>query len=262
MFTWECPACGKELDVSETECPDCKERESKKAQAGQADTRAEAGRKARPRAAVAEAPPKRPPARPAPPDAKTAAAEAEPAYREEEGYEEEEAPARPRKARRRRAAPPRPGLLTPKQWAIFAGILVVAVAGAVLLARPDLLSSGDQLQLENVPEVMGVGVADDPELQHIEVSGVRPFYDEELNPKVSVVVTNHSDSPAGPFSLRIHLRPREAPLNTPPLASFDLRVQERLEAREARDLQMELTPMGTLASLPPWNELRVDVEPL
>jgi hypothetical protein len=44
------------------------------------------------------------------------------------------------------------------------------------------------------------------------------------------------------------------------LASFEIRLDKELGPREARDVQVDLNAMGTLASLPPWHRMRVDLQ--
>jgi hypothetical protein len=44
------------------------------------------------------------------------------------------------------------------------------------------------------------------------------------------------------------------------LASFDIQLQEELGPLESRDVETDLLALGTLQSLPPWEQLRVEVK--
>lgn len=219
MFTWECPKCGRELDIAESECPHC-------SQKGKAASTA-------------------------------VATEPKPAAK---------APARglPQPAARRTPEPweqPRPSAswgVQGKHIAIFGLLALVAVAAAVFLANPDLFRS--QPQLEDVPLGEGSGESGSAYLGSIEVAGIRTWYDPDYKAKVTAAVINHSDSAQGSVNLRVALRTREASLTDTPLASFEIQLDEALGPREARDIEADLTAMGTLASMPPWYEMRVDLE--
>jgi hypothetical protein len=163
-----------------------------------------------------------------------------------------------------RAAAPRPAPpsgswgLQGKHIAIFALLAVVAIAAAVFFARPDLFRSATPFQ--EVPLGKGAGEAGSAYIGDIEVAGVRTWYDEEYKPKVNAVVINHSESPQAAVNLLVEMRTREGSTADTPLASFEIRLDEALGPREARDVQFDLQAMGTLASLPPWHEMRVDLQ--
>ena len=222
MFTWECPTCGRELDIAESECPHC----TKKAKAAAIAVAAE----------NVAAPAKRPP---------------------EDHAEAPHLPPAQRAAARRRQPPPAWGMQG-KQVAIFAVLAVVAVVAAVYFARPDLFRRAPLLQ--DVPLAEGAGDSGSAYLGEIEVAGVRTWYDADYKPKVNAVVINHSESPQASVVLQVELRTREASAGDTPLATFEIRLDSELGPREARDVQADLNAMGTLASLPPWHRMRVDLQ--
>ncbi len=138
-------------------------------------------------------------------------------------------------------------------------VLVVAIGLAVYLARPHLFSSG--LRLENVPDTapdeLSAGTAAQGDLQ---VTGIRPFYDGEYKPRVKAIVVNHGETLIESVNLEVQLRAPQASPLTAPLASFRIEVQN-LASNESREIDTELTALGTLASLPPWQQVRIDLRP-
>lgn len=100
MFTWECPTCGRDLDVSLKTCPDCAAAGSNAPQGDVPQPNAEA---------AANVPPVDSPS-PSSPAKKLAA-----------------------------ASPPSAFSLTPKHLLLFVFLLGGAVAAAIFLARPELL---------------------------------------------------------------------------------------------------------------------------
>lgn len=215
MFTWECPTCGNELDLAETECPNCSGKE----------TAAGSKTSQRPSSAAAEH---------LPPVSKAAT--------------------------KPPASSPSWGM-QPKHLWIFAAVLVIVVAVAVYLARPGFFGGRAGLQLESVPTASEETGAEEPAaLRDLEVAGIRTWYDGDYKPKVRAVVVNHGDNTKENLNLQVHLRPIQADRRASPLASFDIRLDGKLGPRESRDIETDLIAMGTLQSLPRWNELRIDVE--
>jgi hypothetical protein len=145
-----------------------------------------------------------------------------------------------------------------KHIAIFAVLAVVAIAAAIFLAQPNLFRSTSPF--EDPPLADGAGDSGSAYLGDVEVAGVRTWYDEDYNPKVNAVVINHGDSAQAGVNLLVELRTRQASTGDLPLASFEIQLDEPLGPREARDVQFDLKAMGTLASLPPWHEMRVDLQ--
>jgi hypothetical protein len=222
MFTWECPTCGREIDIAESECPHCAKKQKAASAAVATETPAAAGK----------SPPEQPAAAPHLPPAQRASTP-------------------------RRPPPPAWGLQG-KQIAVFAVLAVVAIAAAVFFARPDLFRRAPQL--EDVPLAEGSGDSGGAYLGDIEVAGVRTWYDADYKPKVSVVVINHSESPQANVGFKVELRTREASATDTPLASFEIRLDNALGPREVRDVQADLNAMGTLVSLPSWRQMRVDLQ--
>jgi hypothetical protein len=145
-----------------------------------------------------------------------------------------------------------------KYVAVFLVFAALAIGAAVYFARPDLFRT--PLQLEEVPLGEGAGDSGSAYLGDIEVAGVRTWYDADYNPKVRAVVINHSDDPQSNVSFHVELRTREAAAGDTPLASFDIRLDQELGPREIRDVEADLTALGTLVSLPPWRQMRVDLQ--
>ena len=240
MFTWECPKCGRDIDIAETDCPHCTgravaapptvEQTPAAAQEPQAPVEAAAPRptvtERRPAPAVPEVynpNPKLPP----PP----------------------QAPAAP-------TAPTGAFTVGPKQLAVFMGVLVVSVLGAVYLAQPDLFDFGGSASMSSAPEAEaappGAAIVGD-----LEVAGVRFWYDDDIKPRVRALVINHSEDTQRNIELMVELRAAEASVNSPALASFDLRPTTFLAGLASAEVETELRAAGTLQSLPPWTELRV-----
>ena len=137
--------------------------------------------------------------------------------------------------------------------------MVAAVAAALFFSRPSLFSGDGGLVLEDVPEE-AAGAAGSASFGDLQVAGVRTWYTPDHKPKVRAVIINHAEVPRSGIDLQVHLRPVEAPVSTPPLASFSIRISEELGPQQSRDVETDLMAMGTLASFPKWNELRLDLE--
>lgn len=261
MFTWECPSCGKELDVDAQQCPKCG------AQFGEAEESASII--ADPKPSVATAPP---PAAPPPPpapvrtQAPTATASptftpatlpppvAAPAFQERPAHaavQEQYTPAP--------AIPPATNGIQGKHLAIVLVVLLVAVTAAVYLARPDLFQGRQDIALEDVPLSDTVGFAS-AAFGDLQVAGVRPFYTDDLKTKVRFVVINHGETPQAGASIQAHLSHKEAPLDSPPLASFVIAFNETLAPGESREIETDLMALSTLAAFPPWKDLRIDLD--
>ncbi len=227
MFTWECPTCGREVDIADSECPNCSKKAKAPATAVATDNAPAAGspRPQPQRAAPVSLPPSQRAAAP----------------------------------RRRPAAQASWGLQG-KHIAIFAVLAIAAIAVAVYFARPDLFHRATQLA--PAPLAEGAGDSGSAYLGDIEIAGVRTWYDADYKPKVSAVIINHSEDPQANVSFKVELRTREASAGDTPLASFEIRLDKPLQPREARDVQVDLSALGTLASLPPWQSMRVDLQRL
>ena len=274
MFTWECPGCGKELDVDARHCPQCgkqfdeaEEADSIIPAAGSA-TRLEPPLAPKPTPPpVASKPPSPepdpleatqpitapawtvPPAPPSPEPRSVSAVREQPSI----------APIPELKPPPQPAGSPSAYVIQGKHLALAGVVLLVAMGGAVFLARPDLFQVKSPLNLEEVPLTDSVGFST-AAFGDLQVAGVRALYTDDLKPKVRFVVINHSDTPQANLRIQAHLSPKNAPLNAPPLASFAIALEEELAPRESRDLEADLLALGTLAAFPPWKELRIELE--
>lgn len=162
-----------------------------------------------------------------------------------------------RRAPRKSAAWPVPPLFL----AILAAVFVAAIGGIVYYTSPGLFGGGQKLTLENVgegSEDWGVGSAS---VGDLEVAGVRTWWDQESEKlKVRAVVVNHGDIPMNQVDLKVHLRSRNSPASASPLASFDLRLDEELGPLQSRDIEADLASLAHPSALPPWNEIRIELE--
>lgn len=233
MFTWVCPDCGYDVDVAAEQCPRCSGQLEGKDEQSQAT-------------AVRPTPPPAP-ARP------VSSPEPEPRQRLPTG------PARapqPIEATR-----PSGGLqFRARHLVYFIMALAVALSAAFWLATgsvPGLSSLRLELpgEMELSPvETFAMGVQGP-----IEVSGIRPYYTDEFQARVRAFVANHAKSQQ-PVAVRVHLRVREAGQQVPPLASFAVVLSAPLPPNGGQEVDVELEAMGSLQSLPPWEEMRVDLE--
>ena len=153
--------------------------------------------------------------------------------------------------------PPRSSMeVRPVHLLIFVGVMILAIGGAVWVSQPDLLSfESVEEPDEGMVETFGRGV-EGP----FEVAGIRTYYTDDYQTKVKAFVVNHSDQ-AGSVALRVHLRVQRATESAPPLASFDVILPEPLDGNGSLEIDTGLDAMGSLQSLPPWREIRVDIEP-
>lgn len=139
---------------------------------------------------------------------------------------------------------------------LFVGVLVLAIGGAVWVSQPDLLNLESVEDAdEGMVETFGRGVQGP-----FEVAGIRTYYTDDYQTKVKAFVVNHSED-ATSAALRVHLRIQQATESAPPLASFDIILREPLAGNGSLEIDTELDAMGSLQSLPPWREIRVDIEP-
>lgn len=264
MFTWECPSCGKELDVDAQQCPKCGAQFGEPEEAGSII--------ADPKPSATPAPPPAPPA-PAPAPVQTTARVAAsppptaapptpaapppaPASRPAVETQPSSPPIQERSAPARQTAADG---IQPKHLALVLVVLLVAIAGAVYLARPDLFSGRQEVALEDVPLSDNVGFAS-AAFGDLQVAGVRPFYSDDTKAKVRFVVINHGQTSQTGVNIQAHLSPKDAPLDSPPLAGFTIELTDELAAGESREIETDLMALSTLAAFPPWKELRIDLE--
>ncbi|MEZ5365993.1 MAG: hypothetical protein R2748_27590 [Bryobacterales bacterium] len=242
MFTWVCQRCGKEVDVSEVECPHCA--------VGRGRTALGSAQGAD-RVAVVDEPYHDQPVREQP-------RLEQPSRR---APEERLPPAA------RSTLPPTPAPLPPPEHALairplhlllFGLVLLISLGGAIYLARPDLVS----VEGVSMPKLPTIGGEAAP-LQEgpLEVSGVRAWRDAESKLRVKAVLVNHSAGPAKGLDYHISLYSPKAEEDAPPAATFDVKLEEPLGARESREVEADLLAPEGLTALPEWNRLRVVVEP-
>jgi hypothetical protein len=145
--------------------------------------------------------------------------------------------------------------------ALVGVVLVVAVGLAVYFSRPQLFRGAAGLQLEDVPEAAGSGTAGSAAVGNLQVAGIRPYYDGEYRPRVRALIINHGDTPVEQVNLEVTLQTPRAPAFAAPLASFVIDTKE-LGSGESREIEASLTALGTLASLPPWDQVRIQIRDL
>ena len=236
MFTWICPNCGGAVDVAEDTCPRCAGTDSQSS-AHEASATAEPVAKPTVHSAPA-APPTPLPRQPAAEGIGGAAAQSEESQSAATGSTAFN--------------------IEKRHYLIFAGGLAVAILGAIWLSGG---FSGLRLEdpgemVESPVETFAIGVRGP-----IEVSGIRPYYDEDFQMHVRAFVANHSKEEQS-VALRVQLRVREASKQAPPIATFEVIIGSPLPPNGGQEIDVRLQAMGSLQSLPRWDELRVDLEAL
>jgi len=260
MFTWECPSCGKELNIDAGQCPKCGAQfgEPEEAESIIADPQPSAAPAPPPTASTPPPVPARTatqavtgaliaaPAKAAPP-----APVATPVWQDR--------PSAPPIQEYDPARTPAPYGIQRKHLAVVLAVLLIAIAGAVYLARPDLFLGRQDIAFEEVPLSDTVGFAS-AAFGDLQVAGVRPLYTDDLKTRVLFVVINHGETPQAGVSIQAHLSHKDAPLDAPPLASFAVEFNEELAPGESREIETDLMAFSTLAAFPSWNKLRIDLE--
>ena len=245
MFTWVCPKCGGNVDVAEDTCPHCAARDGAAAESIPQPSPEPPAVDPQPVPTAPVRPPVPPEPLPVPaPAAGLAAEQAEPVAGQT-------------------AKKLRLGLeLRPKQWLIFGGALLVAIGIAVGLSTglgglfSALRLEDPEETVESPVETFAIGVRGP-----IEVSGIRPYYDEDFQTHVRAFVANHSKEPRS-VAIQVLLRVRQASVQAPPLATFEVVISDPLPPNGGQEVDVALAAMGSLQSLPPWDEIRVDIETL
>ena len=251
MFTWVCPKCGGSVDVAEVTCPHCAARGAAPAPATRHSS-VLPGDETQPVHAPPVEAPARPDPQPAPDPAAPVAAEPTQIPAEPVQAPAAQPPSRPRGAFE----------LQTKHLLVFGAAVALAVCVAVVVsAGPGGLFSA--LRLEDPAEMavspvetFAIGVRGP-----IEVSGIRPYYDDDFQTHVRAFVANHSRE-AQSVAVQVLLRVRQASQQAPPLATFEVVISDPLPPHGGKEVDVELAAMGSLQSLPPWDEIRVDIEGL
>lgn len=145
-----------------------------------------------------------------------------------------------------------------KHYLAFLGLLTVAIVGAFMFSGgfPALRLENPDEATESPVETFAIGVRGP-----IEVSGIRPYYDDEYQTHVKAFVANHSRE-AQSVALLVHLRVREASPRAPPLASFEVVISDPVPPNGGQEVDVELKAFGSLQSLPTWDQVRVDLDVL
>jgi len=142
-------------------------------------------------------------------------------------------------------------------WALIVVSTALVVTALVVWSRRRVAPAprpAAKLEFQRPPEAPA-------EQRPLEVTGIRLFYDDQSRPQVRAVVVNHTEDPlpAGTV-VRAALRPAGAPAGSPPLARFSVKLTAPLPGGDSRDLRAPLDALATLAAIPPWQQLRVDLE--
>ena len=149
-------------------------------------------------------------------------------------------------------------------WALLGAGALVGVAGVVLVARyqsrprprPAPAATGS-VALETLPAPSAPAPAP---RRHIEVAGIRTFYNDRNQPQVHALVINHGEDSLHGAVLEVSLRALDAAEGSSPLARFTVKIERDIKAGEFQEVRAPLETFGTLAALPPWQQLRADVE--
>jgi len=72
------------------------------------------------------------------------------------------------------------------------------------------------------------------------------------------LIINHGDTPVEQVNFEVALQTPRAPAFAAPLASFLIDTKQ-LGPGESREIEADLTALGTLASLPPWDKVRIQI---
>ena len=135
----------------------------------------------------------------------------------------------------------------PRHFLIFAVALVLSILVAVW-ASSDATSLFSGLQLENADEMavspvetFAIGVRGP-----VEVSGIRPYYDEDFQTHVKAFVANHSRHPQS-VALQVLLRVREASQHAPPLATFQVIIPDPIGPNGGTEIDVVLNALGQSA---------------
>lgn len=226
MFTWVCQRCGKEVDIAETECPHCAV-DSGRTKLGSAHGAARGPLEVDyPAATPAEE-------RLPPPKRAEALTSTVP----------------------RPAPPPHAFAVKPVHLALFLVAVLLSLAVAVYLARPELFAFGG-IKLPKLPRAEYVPLQAGP----IEVAGIRTWRDAEAKVKVRAVLVNHTAGTHPDRHLRITLSDPAAEEGTPPAATFEVELEEPLAGRGSQEVETDLLAPEGLTALPDWNRIRVHVE--
>ena len=227
MFTTECPSCGRELDVSEVECPNCTSTDQPTSQT------------------------KAPPARilKKPTLARPVSSQKSPTQPVLKGH-----------IRKRRAAPSKVlGVNTSAlAWSLIAFLL--GIISPAIYHTTSKWFEPSKLVLEGVPEKTAASIT--AISGDLEVAGLRTWWDLETETiRVRAVVINH-----GKFShqgdYKVSLYSIDSDSSTEAVAFFSILLKEPLAPRKSRDVETQLMSLAHPSALPAWIEQRIKLEKL
>jgi hypothetical protein len=146
----------------------------------------------------------------------------------------------------------------PLHLALFGLALLGSLAGAVYLARPDLMT----VEGMSLPKLPSLGSAEVQPLQQgpIEVAGIRAWRDEQSKLRIRAVLVNHTAGAHPAMRYRVLLRDPAAEQQAPPAATFEVQLDEPLGGRESREIEADLFAPDGLTALPDWNRIQVTIE--
>ncbi len=284
MFTWICPACGKEVPPHESECPYChgtgKTEEAPAAQQPSASAPPPPPQAAPPPPSQAPPPPQAPPSQPPPPPQYPQAQAPPPPPPPGYSAPPPQPPYPPPQAPPPSAAYPQqpaqaqapqyyeldtgrrgmPGwLVTILVAAVVAGIGAIAYRYVLPSNRGGSSAASAESPFEPVPTArMGV-IGDNPIARHIEVTGFRISETQDKRLEVTFLVVNHSAADIGDLAGKVYLRTVKSSPDEPPIAEFDFKTT-RLGPYESVEFKTVAKTRLRAYELPDWQFLRADVE--
>jgi hypothetical protein len=144
-------------------------------------------------------------------------------------------------------------------WVVISAATAVVVLFLVVwvryrASRPAPRAAVPKIELERPAETPAP-------VRPVEITGVRLFYDAENRAQVRAVVVNHGEEVLMTgASFRVALRPVGVATGSPPLAYFTVKLASAIAPGDSRDVRAPLEALATLAAIPPWQQLRVDIE--
>jgi hypothetical protein len=233
MFTWVCQRCGREVDVAQTKCPNCEPAKG-------ADTELGSARGAAP----ARAEPVKLPPLTAPP---TPDAPAGPSATKQESDLPPPGPAAP-------APSPDVFSLKASHLLVFVFALLAAVAVAIGMSQPELLSEWRERLTAPAEAEEGAPIAL-PAPGAVEAAGLRAWRDEKAEVRIRATLVNHQMSPDPALEYQVLVFARADADTGKLLGSFEVKLDEPLAGRSAREVEASLDAPGGLAEFPHWSEL-------
>ena len=163
---------------------------------------------------------------------------------------------------RARSPQPSPYGVQPKHLALILIVLVTAVVAALFFSRPSLFHGDSGLALEGVPEeaagAIGAGSAVFGDL-----AGRGHPHVVHTQSQAESARGHHQSRRGAAFRNRSPGTPtsgRGARPTRPRWRASRSALDEELGPQQIRDVETDLMALGTLASFPKWDQLRVDLE--